>query len=143
VGKKKKVLVLTDNAESSVFLAKMIARTVKGKDFPGFSATVTLADDFSGTDILPVHAFFLGCGEPEPPSFYYIEELMYHINLAGRFCGVFSGNAKAVKYLSALVRPCEAAAGKPLYAKNGLITSDEMLKWIQSILKLGEKDERF
>ena len=124
-------------------LAETVTGTVNGDAFPGYSAALIPADDFTGTDILPVHAFFLGCGEPEPPSFYYIEELMYHINLAGRFCGVFSGNAKAVKYLSALVRPCEAAAGKPLYAKNGLITSDEMLKWIQSILKLGEKDERF
>jgi len=136
VEENRKVLVITDNSASSMNMAETIAGIVNGASFPGYSAAVIQADDFSGNNILPVHAFLLGCGEPAPASFQYIGELLNHINFAGRFCGVFSANSKAVKYLSGLIVPCEATTGKPLYAENGTITSDEAQNWLMEILKV-------
>jgi len=102
---------------------------------------VVNADQFSGDNLLPAQTFFLGCEEPNPSSFYYIEDLLKHINLAGRSCGIFSSNAKALKYLSSLVHDSEAAVGETFLAKNGVADGKLLQKWIQDTLKNGEKSE--
>ena len=102
---KKVVLVITDGADETVKMAAKIASALKGNQ-----VSVKSASEFKGNDILPADVFFLGCEEPNPPPFAYIEDLFKHINLAGRLCGIFSpGSGKAVKYLSNLVRDCEAS----------------------------------
>jgi hypothetical protein len=101
------------------------------------------AGSFSGDDLLPAYVFFLGCAEAQPPSFHYIEDLFKHINLAGRSCGIFSSNAKALKYLSSLVRDSEAAVGKPFIIKGGAANSAKLQNWIQSIFKKGDKHELY
>ena len=131
---KKKALIITDNSRTVTDMAHIIANVVNEGEF-GYSAAIILAENFSGSDILPVHAFFLGCDGPFPVSFFYIEELFDHINLAGRKCGCFSGDKKAIKYLSRVIRNCEAAPGKPLLAKSNELSRDEAQNWIQNILK--------
>ena len=106
----------------------------------GCSAAVVDAEHFSGDNLLPVWTFFLGCEEPKPPSFLYIEAFFKHINLAGRSCGIFSSNSKALKYLSSLVHDSETTVGKTFLAKNGAADSKKLHNWVQDILKKGEKN---
>ncbi|MDR0656976.1 MAG: hypothetical protein LBG22_11735 [Treponema sp.] len=124
---KKYVLIVTDGADSTVRIAEQIASELKKHD-----VVVRKVSDFAGTDILPADAFFLGCEQPNPPSFAYLSELLRHINLAGRPCGVFSpDSAKALTYLTGLVRDCEAVPGEPFMAKDG---AAGLKQWVKSIL---------
>ena len=126
----KKVVIITDGTGLIQELARRVEAVIGG--YQDYSATVVQADAFSGVDLLPADIFFLGCENPNPPSFQYIEALLQHINLAGRPCGIFSASSEAVKYLSLLVRDSEAAAGSFL-AKNA--DADELSQWVKGILK--------
>jgi hypothetical protein len=124
---KKHVLIVTDGADSTVQLAGQIAAELKKHD-----VVIRAASDFAGTDLLPVDVFFLGCEQPNPPSFAYLAELLRHINLAGRPCGVFSPDSdEPAAYLTSLVHDCEAVLGEPFVAKNG---TAGLKRWIKSIL---------
>jgi hypothetical protein len=124
---KKHVLIVTDGADSTVQTAKQIASALEKCD-----VAIRTASDFAGTDLLPAEVFFLGCEQPDPPSFAYLSAFLQHINLAGRSCGVFSaGSEKALNYLSGLVGDCEAASGEPFLAGKGAAGLE---KWIKSIL---------
>jgi len=101
---KRTVLIVTDGSEETVKMAAGIVAALKGN-----KVTVKTASEFKGNDLLPAEAFFLGCEKPQPESFAYLADLLKHINLAGRPCGVFSpGSEKAAKYLAGLVRDSEA-----------------------------------
>jgi hypothetical protein len=66
--------------------------------------SVKTAAAFTAVDILPADLCFFGCEEPRPPSISHLEEVLRHINLAGRSCGLFSpASGEAAAYLSALV----------------------------------------
>jgi len=130
--KSKKILLITDNSAITQNIAKNIAAVLGTAPFADWSATVIKAEDFSPTMLLPAGAFLLGCEKPEPPCFAGIKELFTHINLAGRPCGVFSPQTKAVKYLSGLVRDSEAASGSPLVVKN--LDGRKLQKWLRDIL---------
>ena len=108
----------------------MVAYNVKNDGKEG--VTIKTVSEFSGNDILPSDAFFLGCGEPNPDSFAYIEALFLHINLVGRPCGVFSpGCKKAAKYLAGLIRDSEAALNPiPLLDPS----KDELRAWSQNVI---------
>ena len=125
--KKKTVLIVTDGSAGVAKLAGEIAAALKGN-----KVSMKAASDFKGNDILPVDAFFLGCEKPRPASFAYLTDLLKHINLAGRPCGVFSsGSEKATKYLAGLVKDCEAALNpEPLVADDGL----DIGNWAQSVV---------
>jgi hypothetical protein len=124
---KKDVLIVTDGAASTVEIAGRIAA-----ELGDFKVLVRTALDFAGTDILPAAVFFLGCEEPDPPSFTYLAELLRHINLAGRSCGIFSPKSgKAAAYLAELLRDCEAVQGKPFVAMESAISLKE---WVKGIL---------
>jgi len=102
---KKTVLIITDDSVLTVKMAAGIKTALKGN-----KVSVKTASEFGGSDLLPAEVFFLGCEKPNTDSFAYIEDLLKHINLAGRFCGVFSpGSVKAARYLAGLVKDCEAA----------------------------------
>jgi len=102
---KKNVLIITDGSDETVKMAAGIAAALKGN-----KVLVKAASDFMGNDLLPAEAFFLGCIKSRPDSFTYLADLLKHINLVGRPCGVFSpGSEKAAKYLAGLVRDSEAA----------------------------------
>ena len=98
------MLIVTDGSEETAKMAAGIVAALKGN-----KVTVKTASEFKGNDLLPAEAFFLGCEKPQPESFAYLADLLKHINLAGRPCGVFSpGSEKAAKYLAGLVRDSEA-----------------------------------
>ena len=135
----RKITIITDSAASTQYLAEGIAAAIENGSFSSYSVSILHAEQFSGTDLLPAHAIFLGCEEPKPSSFFYIEELFEHINLAGRLCGIFSVNAKAIKYLSAIVSASETVVSSPLLAKNGTPDAVTIQNWIQNILKQGKQ----
>jgi hypothetical protein len=101
---------------------------------PGYQTVVIKAEEFTGVELLPTCAFFLGCESPKPPAFAYIEDMLEHINLAGRPCGVFSSNSDALKYLSALVHDSEAATGKPFLTTDSAVKGDELHNWVRCIV---------
>ena len=129
----KKIAIIIDGAAPLQEAAENLAAIIGGN--PGYSAAVIQAERFSGTDLLPAYAVFLGCEEPKPSSFASIEALLGHINLAGRSCGIFSPNAKALEYLSALVRDSEIAADSPFQIENGKIDTEKLKSWVLSILQ--------
>ena len=102
---KKSVLIVTDGTPGTKKIAIDIAAALDGN-----KVLTKTAAEFTGSDILPADAFFLGCENNAPDSFAYLTDLLKHINLAGRPCGVFSsGTKKTAGYLAGLVKDCEAA----------------------------------
>jgi len=124
---KKHVLIITDDSNKTTEMATGIAAALKGN-----MVLIKGTSEFKGNDILPADAFFLGCENPRPDSFAYIEDLFLHINLAGRPCGVFSPGSKAsATYLAGLVRDSEAALNpNPLHSPSG----NEIKDWSQSVI---------
>ena len=127
VNAKKNVLILTDGSEGTVKMAVEIASALKGN-----KVLIKPASEFKGNDILPAEAFFLGCEKPGPESFAYLEDLLKHINLAGRPCGVFSsGSERAVKYLAALIRDSDADLNPEfVFAASGV----DIEKWAHNVI---------
>ncbi|HCC38127.1 MAG TPA: hypothetical protein DEQ14_11245 [Treponema sp.] len=126
----KTALIVIDETETVGKIAEAVSAALKG-----YQTLIRPAEAFAGTDLLPAHVFFLGCGKPEPETFGLVGRMLEHINLAGRPCGVFSADSKALKYLSALVKDSGAAAGEPLLVKDGAPVQSEIKKWTQDILK--------
>jgi hypothetical protein len=122
----KKALIITDGIKSIDSLAKAIKNSLKG-----FNVIIRQADKFSGTDILPSDVFFLGCEDPSPSSFAYLEELLSHINLSSRKCGVFSTKQKTLKYLSNILKDCEADLGETMISLDGEYQQSDINKWIK------------
>ena len=124
---KKNVLIVTDGSAEMVKLAEKIAAALKGN-----KVSTKAVSEFKGNDILPADAFFLGCERPNPDSFAYLEDLLKHINLAGRPCGVFSpGSERAAKYLAGLVHDSDAALNpKPLLAGS----TAAVKKWAEKVI---------
>lgn len=132
--KKKHILIVTDNTPIIKTIAENIASVFSGAKLENWSAKIISAEKFCPTQLLPAHAFLLGCEKPEPADFTGVKELFKHINLAGRPCGVFSSQASAIKYLSTLVRDSDAVMGSPLVAKNGVAGKQELRKWVKGVL---------
>jgi hypothetical protein len=123
---KKTVLIITDGPDQVGKIADSIAAALKGN-----TVTIKAASEFAGTDILPVEVFFIGCETPKPASFSYLSDLLKHINLAGRSCGIFSPQSEtAAAYLTGLLKDSEAALNpKPLFAKTADISA-----WAEKVL---------
>jgi hypothetical protein len=126
---KKNVLILTDGSAETVSMAAEIAESLEDN-----RVSVMTASEFKGNDILPADVFFLGCEKPKPDSFAYLADLLKHINLAGRPCGVFSpasGSKEVIKYLTSLVHDSEAALNpEPLLSGSGIDTK----RWAQDVI---------
>jgi enolase len=128
VSGKKNVLIVTDGTEAIDSTAQSIKKTLKD-----FKVKICPAAEFAGTDLLPAGIFFLGCEKDRRDSFSHLAEILAHINLASRKCGVFSTNEETLKYLKNLVTDCEAVLGDPL-----LVTETNALnlkKWLKRIIK--------
>jgi hypothetical protein len=100
----KTALIVTDGAETTQKMAETIAEALRD-----YTVNLVAAKDFSGTQILPADICFFGAETPNPPSFDYLHNLLEHINLAGRPCGIFSPSEKALEYLRGMVRDSELA----------------------------------
>ena len=124
----KKALIVTDGTETIDKAAAELSAAL-----PGFKTSIRKAQAFEGTDLLPAHVFFIGCEEPDPPSFAYLDEMLQHINLSGRTCGVFSTDSKAIKYLTRLLEACGATVGEPLLIKDLSAAPAAVQKWVQTI----------
>jgi len=124
---KRTVVIITDESKGTAEMADGIAAALKGN-----KVSIKCISEFKGNDILPADVFFLGCENPKPASFAYIEDLFQHINLAGRPCGVFSpGGEATTKYLAGLVHDSEAALNpNPLISP----TENEIKDWSQSVI---------
>ena len=131
----KKILVISDSSTPIRKLAEEISALFNNNAFSGCSVLTVEAEKFTGDMLLPSHVFFIGCESPKPSSFTYIEDLFEHICLAGRPCGIFSSNDKALKYLSGLLRPSEVSWETPLLIQNEPHDNDTLKKWVQGILK--------
>jgi hypothetical protein len=126
---KKRILIVTDGAEATLALAKCIAREAAGSH-----VAVKAAADFAATDMLPAEVCFFGCEKPNPPSFSHFEEVLRHINLAGRPCGLFSPNsAEAAAYLSSLVLDSELVVSTPPLVSSPAAT--DIRGWVKNIIK--------
>jgi len=126
----KKALIITDGTESICSIAKPIEKALAD-----FSVKICNADKFEGTDILPADVFFIGCENPSPASFSYLEEMLAHINLASRKCGVFSTCQKSLKYLSDILKDCEASLGETLLSQDGGYQESDIKNWVKGIIK--------
>jgi len=117
---------VTDGAPETEKMAADIAETLKDS-----KVLAKTASEFAGNDILPADAFFLGCENSAPESFAYITDLLKHINLAGRLCGVFSpGSKKTAGYLANLVKDCEVALNPELLTG----TSSGIKDWARNVI---------
>jgi spermidine synthase len=126
----KKALIITDGTESINSLAQPIKTALEG-----FTVQICDAEKFIGNDILPADIFLLGCENPSPSSFAYLEEMLSHINFASRKCGVFSTNQKSLKYLSDILKDSEAALGETMLSSDGGYQQSDINKWVKGLLK--------
>ncbi|GHV88159.1 hypothetical protein AGMMS50267_05190 [Spirochaetia bacterium] len=139
----KRILIVTDGAKPTIALAKRIAAKAARMIHAGRAPTIVSAGDFTATDILPAVLCFFGCEQPHPPSFAHLEEVLRHINLAGRPCGLFSpGSADAIGYLSGIVRDAELAAYDrglvvpvPGIPASGIPEKEELIDWIEAVVE--------
>ena len=124
---KKNVLIVTDGVEKVNKIAEDIAATLKGN-----KVLIKDVSAFVGTDLLGADVLFFGCEEPPSSNFGYFEEILQHINLAGRTLGVFSLNSiKAVQYLARMAKDSEAALNpKPFFATKPI----DLGKWTAMVL---------
>jgi hypothetical protein len=127
----KNVLIVTDDTESTQSMAKKIEETLTGCRVVSIQAR-----NFSGVEILSAEIFFFGCEKPHPPSFEYLEDVLNHINLAGRACGLFSsGSGEAVNYLSAMVRDSEVGlCAEPLLASDFSSKDEKIKDWVGALI---------
>jgi len=123
----KKALIVTDDDKSLDFAAQSIKSCLQDH-----AVKICSACDFAGTDLLPAQIFFLGCNKPSPASFSYLEEMLSHINLVSRKCGVFSSDKKSLDYLGRILKDCEVQLGKPLLL-NGGTDKTAIESWLKGI----------
>jgi hypothetical protein len=123
----KKVLIVTDSGEQLESAAQSIKNCLRD-----WSVKICPVQTFAGTDLLPARIFFLGCNTPDPQSFASLKEMLSHINLVSRKCGIFSANRESLDYLGGILKDCEAELGEPLLITNGNDNS-AIEEWLKGI----------
>ena len=124
---KKRALIVTDGTETIHLIAQSMAKTM-----PDYDVKLCSAGEFEGTDLLPAGLFFLGCEKQNPASFAYLKEMLCHINLASRKCGIFSVNKDALEYLESIVKDCEADL-KPPFLPADVKDTSALTNWLKEI----------
>ena len=124
------VLIVTDENDSINQIAQILKSTLEACNY---DVQICCANDFEGTDLLRSSAFFMGCNTPNPDSFSYIQEILDHINLASRRCGIFSVNEEALKYLRDILNDSEAVCKELLFV-NEKTDEPAVEKWAKEIL---------
>jgi len=126
-----KALIITDGTESIQSIALLIKESLAD-----YKTDIYTADNFLGNEILPADIFFIGCQEPSPASFEFLETMLSHINLASRKCGVFSINKKTGKYLLSILKDSEVYTSEPLIVSNlSEVKKADIKKWLKTINK--------
>ncbi|MCL2805427.1 MAG: hypothetical protein FWD26_05755 [Treponema sp.] len=129
-----KALIITDRTETIQSIAHFIKDTLTDYKF-----SIIPAEDFKGDELLPAEIFFLGCEDPSPTSFAFLEQLFSHINLASRKCGVFSPKENTNNYLLSILKDSEAFAvpvlSDSLYDSKGKLKESAVNEWFKQITK--------
>jgi len=131
---KKKALIITDGTKTIRAAALLIKESLK-ESLDEYKVKICPAKRFSGTDLLGADIFFIGSKRHKPKSFVYLEEMLSHINLASRKCGIFSINEKAINYHRAILNDCEASLSEPLIFSEEKIEKSIINKWVKKIIK--------
>jgi hypothetical protein len=126
----KTALIITDGTQTISLIAKTLSDALDA-----FNVKICEAKEFEGTDLLPADIFFIGCEKPDPDSFSYLEEMLSHINLASRKCGIFSVKEKTLKYLGKITGDCEADVLEPMLISKDEIKTAIFKKWIKAVVK--------
>lgn len=123
---RKKILIITDEAESTLALVPQLVAAVDCAE-----VLCRRASEFNVTELLPADGYFFGCECPYPASFVSLERVLQHINLVGRLCGIFSpASEKAVEYLSRMVLASELALYPVPFFADG---TENISTWVQAI----------
>ncbi|MCL2184866.1 MAG: hypothetical protein FWB86_03290 [Treponema sp.] len=126
-----KALIITDGTESIQSIALLIKESLTD-----YQTDICTAEKFQGNEVLPANIFFIGCSEPSPSSFEFLEMMLSHINFASRKCGVFALNKKTGKYLLDMLKDSEAQTAEPLLITDiTQIKKAEIKKWLKLIIK--------
>ena len=129
---KKQISIITDEADKTQDTAKTIAGIIESLPENRYFASIVNAENFSATDLQPAVIFFIGCETPKPASFSKVDELFEHINFAGRSCGIFAQEGKALEYLTKIVNNTEASVSAlPLEEK----TEAGLKAWIEGVIE--------
>ena len=123
---KKKAIIITDGNKT----IQKIAHSIKDA-LSDISIRIITAEKFAGNDILPADIFILGCEQPNPSSFAYLEDLLSHINLVSRKCCVFSTSEKTIKYLKKIVKDCEADLVQPYLTIKDKLKKSDVKSWLK------------
>jgi len=124
-----KALIITDGTDHIQSIAQSIS-----EELTGYEVKTCPAEKFEGTDLLPADIFFIGCENPEPSSFSYLEDMLTHINLASRKCGIFSVNENALKYLSGILKDCETNLIEPFLVENAKADKAAVKNWLKGMV---------
>jgi len=93
------------------------------------------AEHFDVTQLLASDAFFLGAESSNPPCFSRLCDVLAHINLAGRPCGVFSPSKEAADCLCVILRDSEAALCQDVFLDEGNVKA-----WTKKVLAEAKKN---
>ena len=126
---KKKALIITDGSRSVRTAALLIKQALVD-----YRVKICPAKKFVGNDLLPMDIFFIGCKKPKPKTFLYLSQMLSHINLASRKCGLFGLTEKTTKYLLSIIGDSEAIYGEPLLVPED-VTQDTVNKWLKNVIK--------
>jgi len=126
---KKKALIITDGTKTIRSTALYIKESLTD-----YKVRICPAKRFVGTDLLAADIFFIGSKKAKPKSFTGLSEMLSHINLASRKCGIFSVNEKAVNYLRGILEACEADFKEPLLVSEEEIKKSTVNKWVNRLL---------
>jgi len=118
-----KAVIITDGTELIQSTALLIKESLNG-----YKVNICCAEGFEGTELLPSDVFFIGCESPSPKSFSWLEDLLSHINLASRKCGIFSAKVKSIKYLRTILKSCEADISELEIDENGKVKKSDIKK---------------
>jgi len=154
VEERESVLIVIDGDEKTELAAEAIARGIMETwGWGGTRITIKPGAIFRVEDLLRADVFFIGCERPSPPEFGGLEELLQHINLAGRRCGIFSmavppsitETTETIRYLEGILKVSEAKLfSTPFYdtgtADYPVLTGVALKAWLGRVygLKVGD-----
>ena len=125
-----KALIITDGSKSIQSIALLIKDTLSG-----YKTKICPAKDFVGNELLSSDLFFIGCEDTSPSSFAFLEQMLSHINLVSRKCGLFSNKEKTIKYLLSIVKDCEADTGETFLTSDEKTSKTAVKKWLKPFTK--------
>jgi hypothetical protein len=126
---KKKAFIITDGTKPVRSIALLIKESLVD-----YKVKICPAKRFDGTDLLVADIFFIGSKRAKPKSFANLEEMLAHINLASKKCGIYSLNEKALIYLGGILADSEADLAQPFVFSEDKIEKSAVNKWVNKLI---------